>query len=156
VSEPRPLPPLPRPFAVEPRRLRGGAGCSRGALIGCGVLVVLFGIGTVALSTRATQISVWLLRKLEARITAELPAEVRPVERQRLQQAFADLYAAMASGSVEPAALQELQRRLWTLAGEVERGLTREQVRELTAALERAAGGGAALQAAPTAGPAAR
>jgi hypothetical protein len=149
VTEPAPLPPLPRPFAPEPRRLQGREGCGRGALIGCGVLVLLFGVAAIALSTRAAELSVWLLRKLEARITAELPADVRAVERDRLQRAFADLYAAVEGGDVEPAAMQELQRRLMTLAGEVERGLTREQVAELTAALERAAGGGPSLEPAP-------
>jgi hypothetical protein len=134
-----PLPPLPEPFAPAPRPLRS-PGCGRGALIGCGVLIALFGVGAVALSLNANKMLVWVLQQLEAKVEAKLPADVTPVERKRFSSAFADLYAAIADGKVQPASMQSLQRELFALSGEVDRGLTREQVLRLTEAVEEAAG----------------
>ena len=142
MSDPRPLPPLPQPFAPAPRPLRSSAGCGRTGLIGCGVLVALFGVGAVALSFRAEAVMIWLFRQIEARIEARMPSELTPAERERFDEAFAGLYRSLEMKRVEPAAMQSLQSELMTVAGRVERGLTRDQVLELTAAVERAASGG--------------
>jgi hypothetical protein len=156
MTDPRPLPPLPQPFAPSPRPLRSSAGCGRGALVGCGVLVALFGIGAVALSFRADAIMVWLFGEIEKRIEARLPADLTPAERERFDEAFAGLYRSLEMKRVRPAAMQELQGRLMEVAGRVDRGLTREQVLELTTAVERAASGVPAGEpATPTATPAA-
>lgn len=154
MSDPRPLPPLPQPFAPAPRPLRSSAGCGRSGLIGCGVLVALFGVGAVALSFRAEAVMVWLFRQIEARIEARMPADLTTAERERFDEAFAGLYRSLEMKRVEPAAMQSLQSELMTVAGRVERGLSREQVVELTAAVERAASGGVpAAQESPTATP---
>jgi len=134
-----PLPPLPEPFAPAPRPLRS-PGCGRGALIGCGVLIALFGIGAVALSLNASKILVWVLQRLEAKVESNLPADLTASERQRFSAAFADLYQAVGEGKVEPASMQALQRELFAISGDVDRGLTREQVLRLTEAVEEAAG----------------
>ena len=141
MSEPRPLPPLPRPFAPAPRPLRTGPGCGRAGLIGCGALVALFGVGAVALSLRAEAVMTWLFRQIEARIEARLPPDLEPGERERFDEAFASLYRSLEMKRVEPAAMQALQGTLMDVAGGMERGLTREQVLELTAAVEGAASG---------------
>jgi hypothetical protein len=143
MSDPRPLPPLPQPFAPAPRPLRSpGAGCGRTGLIGCGVLVALFGVGAVALSLRAETVMIWLFRQIEARIEARMPSDLTAAERERFDEAFAALYRSLEMKRVEPAAMQSLQSELMAVAGRVERGLTREQVLDLTAAVERAARGG--------------
>lgn len=142
MSEPQaplpPLPPLPEPFAPAPRPLRS-PGCGRGALVGCGVLLVLFGIGAVALALNANRMLVWVFQRLETQVVEKIPADVTAAERARLSTAFADLYRAVGEGKVDPASVQPLQRELLTLATEVDRGLSREQVLRLTEVVERAA-----------------
>jgi hypothetical protein len=139
MSEPQPpLPPLPEPFAPAPRPLRS-PGCGRGALVGCGVLLVLFGIGAVALALNANHMLVWVFQRLETQVMEKVPADVTPAERARLSAAFADLYRTIGEGDVDPAAVQPLQRELLTLATQVERGLSRGQVLRLTEVVERAA-----------------
>ena len=145
MSEPQaplpPLPPLPEPFAPAPRPLKG-PGCGRGALIGCGVLLVIFGIGAVTLALNANRMLVWVFQRLETQVTAKLPADVTPAERARFSAAFADLYRAIGEGEIDPAAVQPLQRELFAVSTQIESGLTREQVLRLTEAAERAAGRG--------------
>ena len=155
MTEPRPLPTLPKPFAAAPRPLRTGPGCGRGVWIGCGGLLVVLLVAMVALTFRADEMMVWLLTRLEEKVAAKLPADLEPAERERFTASFAELNDAVERGEVDPQALQELQRTLFTLSGDVERGLTRQQVLELTGAVERAAGvrepgaDGAAPQPAP-------
>lgn len=141
MAEPRPLPPLPKPFAAEPRPLRAGAGgCGRGVWIGCGTTLVVFLIAALALTLKADEMMVWLLGKLEQNIAANLPADLTAAERERFEASFGELARAVEDGTVDPAALQALQSRLFQISADVERGLSREQVLELTADVERAAG----------------
>ncbi len=134
-----PLPPLPEPFAVAPRPLRA-PGCGRGALVGCGVLIALFGIAAVAMTLNVNRMMVWVLHRLEQTVDAKLPADLTPAERQRLSAAFAGFYRAVDEGRIEPANVQPLQRELFALSSEVDRGLSRDEVLRLTEALEVAAG----------------
>ena len=141
MTDPSPLPPLPKPFATEPRPLRmGSGGCGRGVWIGCGAALIVFLVAAVALTLRADDLMVWLLGKLEQNIAANLPADLTPPERQRFEASFAALARAVEDGTVDPPALQALQGRLFEISADVERGLSREQVLELTADVERAAG----------------
>src|SRR3954451_9749964 len=140
--DPRTLLPLPEPFAAAPKPLKK-PGCSRGALVGCGALIALFGIGAVALTLRADRMLVWILQRLEAKVESKLPADLTPPEKQRLTAAFDHLYHSLDQGKIDPASIQGLQRELFTLSGDVDRGLTREQVLRLTDAVEKAAGGAA-------------
>ena len=140
MSDPQaPLPPLPEPFAPSPRPLRS-PGCGRGALIGCGVLIALLGIGAVGLALNADRMLVWILHRLEAQVEAKMPADLTTEERARFKSAFADLYRTVDEDKVDPTAVQALQRELFALSTDVDRGLTREQVLRLTEAVERAAG----------------
>jgi hypothetical protein len=137
VSEP--LPPLPEPFAAQPRPLTR-PGCGRAALLGCGVLVVLVGVGAVLLALNANRISSWLLHKLETTIAGKLQPEVPPADRARFSAAFAELYRAIEEGKVDPVAVQTLQRELIALSSQIDSGLSREQLQRLTEAVESAAG----------------
>lgn len=134
-----PLPPLPEPFAPAPRPVRS-PGCGRGALIGCGVLIALFGVGAVLLASNANRIVVWVLQQMEAKVETKLPADLTASERQRFSAAFTDLYEAIGTGKVEPRSMQALQRELFAISSDVDRGLSREQVLRLTEAVEEAAG----------------
>lgn len=148
MSEPQaPLPPLPEPFAPAPRPLRT-PGCGRGALIGCAVLLVLFGIGAVALAMNKDRMLVWMFQRFETQVVENMPADVTPAERARFSAAFADLYRALEEGKIEPAAVQPLQSELFSISMQVDRGLSREQVLRLTEAAERAAGHAARAPAA--------
>ena len=135
------LPPLPRPFDTEPRSI-SPSGCGRGALVGCGVLVVLFGIAGVVFVAKANDMLAWLMEKLEDQIVATLPDDLPPDERQRLDQAFDDLYEAIAGNDFDPIALQSLQPFLLEATQKASQGLSREDVRDLTEAIEKAAGRG--------------
>src|SRR5688572_26031107 len=140
MSDPQaPLPPLPEPFAPAPRPLKS-PGCGRGALIGCGVLIALLGIGAVGLALNVNRMLVWILQRLEAQVETKLPADLTAEERTRFKSAFADLYRTIQEGKVDPVAVQALQRELMVLATDVDRGLSREQVLRLTEAVEKAAG----------------
>jgi hypothetical protein len=153
MSEPLPpLPPLPEPFAQAPRPLRS-PGCGRGALIGCGVLIALVGVAAVGLSMRFDRVLVWMYKQIETSIAAKLPPDITPAERDRFTAAFEDLYASIGAGKLDPASLQDLQRELLGIVGGVDSGPTREQVRRLTEAVERAAGKGEKPAGAPTASP---
>ena len=66
--------------------------------------------------------------------------EVSAEERQRFSTAFADLYRSVGEGKVDPGSVQALQRELFSISGNVDRGLSREQVLRLTEAVEGAAG----------------
>ena len=150
-ADQRPLPPLPEPFAATPRPLKS-PGCSRGALIGCGALIAIFGIAAVALTLRADKMLVWILQRLEAKVEAKLPRDLTPTEKQRFTAAFDHLYGSLEQGQIDPVSIQGLQRELFALSGDVDQGLTREQVLRLTEAVEKAAGGAGA--SAPDSSPA--
>ncbi len=140
MSEPQaPLPPLPEPFAPAPRPLKS-PGCGRGALIGCGVIILLLGIGAVGLALNVNRMLVWILQRLEAQVETKLPADLTAEERTRFKSAFADLYRTIQEGKVDPIAVQALQGELMAMATDVDRGLSREQVLRLTEAVEKAAG----------------
>ena len=149
MSDPQaPLPPLPEPFAPAPRPLKS-PGCGRGALIGCGVIILLLGIGAVGLAMNVNRMLVWILQRLETQVETKLPADLTSEERTRFKSAFADLYRTIQEGKVDPIAVQSLQRELMALATDVDRGLSREQVLRLTEAVEKAAGRAPARETAP-------
>jgi hypothetical protein len=140
-------PPPPSPFsptgpAPAPRR---AGGCGKPAVIGCLVLLVLAGLGLVGMiwyaSTNFEKLMRFSLRQSEGQILAQLPDDVTAEERRRLEEAFdAAVRAAETRRPDEIAApSQEVQYKLLEL---VRKGpdLTREDVRELTALLEKMGG----------------
>src|SRR5581483_12280882 len=115
-ADPAALPPLPEPFAAAPRPLRG-AGCSRGALIGCGVLIALLGISMVALTARGNAIVDWFFQRVEAKVDTNLPHDLPAADRDALAAAFRHLHDAMNSGRVDTAALAAAEREMIAAAG---------------------------------------
>lgn len=152
MSEPETSPDRPRPEqagitgpeAFEPRPEAAGTGgkkggCSRPLLIGCGVLLVLLGIGAVILVLNGPKLAIWLYGKLETQIETRLPDDLPAADRQHLQQAFDHVRAAIADRSIDPVALQHAQTRMVELV-QGSGKLTAEQVRELADLLDTAAG----------------
>lgn len=137
-----PPPPPPSPFqpitpgpAPAPGKTRG---CSKPVIIGCLGLLVLTGIGLVVLILNAPKLLDWAFGQMESGILAQLPPDVTPEERERLQKAFADVSEAARTGKANPAELQDLQRKLMQFSSK--RPLTRQDILDLTRELEEAAG----------------
>ncbi|MBZ0112464.1 MAG: hypothetical protein K8J08_08395 [Thermoanaerobaculia bacterium] len=116
------------------------SGCGKVALLGCGFLVLLFGIGMIVFMIKANDALIWVFKKVEAEVEKGLPADLPAADRTRLRDAFAGLYAAVEEANVDPAALQRLQGKFMEMAPDIDNGLSVEQVRELTSALERVTG----------------
>jgi hypothetical protein len=81
----------------------------------------------------------WMFTRLEEQILAKLPEDVTPEERQRLAAAFDAAAEAIGSGKADRAKADELNSVLMDLA-QGGRRITKEDVRELTQALEEVAG----------------
>lgn len=117
----------------------GGGSGKRPLLIGCGALLVLLGIAAVVLVAKRAEFVGWIFHNLEKQILAKLPEDVTPEERQRLDQAFDSAAQAIGSGAADPAKAEQLNSVLLELA-QGGRQITREDVLELTRALEEVAG----------------
>lgn len=128
---------------AEPRspfddRPTGPKGCSKPLLIGCGVAMVLVGILLVVTIIYSPSIVGWLFETTGEMLVQELPEDLPTEDRQRLEQAFRDVAQAAREGRIDPNRLVELQRKMRELQGKDAQELTREDVRELTEALEAA------------------
>ena len=137
------LPDLPKPFATEPATPKlpmQSGGCGKLALLGCGVLIVLFGVGLIVFLMKADDALLWIFGKLETEITRGLPEDLSAADRTRLDRAFSNFYKAVETGEADSASLQRLQGKLMELAADIDSGLSHEQVKDLTLVLERAAG----------------
>jgi uncharacterized protein HemX len=144
-----PPPPAPTPAApFDPTARPKAGGCPKPLLIGCLILFIVIGLGVVAFFIFAyknvgkmMQIS---LRQSETAIMANLPPDVTPEERQRLQAAYeaARRRAAAAKSAQEIAqSAQSLNFKLLELTRKG-KALTRQDVQELTRILEEFAGRG--------------
>jgi hypothetical protein len=146
MAEPGSVPPVPpaipaTPFNPGAPSARPGPGCSKPALIGCGVLLVLIGIGAVIFAVKAPAIVAWMFNKLEADVVSRMPPDATPDERARLRTAFADAVASIRTGKADQTQLQKLQSEMMQIAQKPPgQTLTRDEVRELTEALEALAG----------------
>jgi hypothetical protein len=124
----------------NPGRPRSPGGASRRPLlIGCGAILLLLGIAAVLLVAKQAEFVGWIFQKLEGQILAKLPDDITPEERQRLDQAFDSAATAIGSGAADPAKADQLNSVLMDLA-QGGRQITREEVLELTTALEEIAG----------------
>ncbi|MCB1008414.1 MAG: hypothetical protein KDB94_05900 [Acidobacteria bacterium] len=131
--------PPQRPFAAEPTTPPGG--CGKPLLIGCGLLAILLGIGAVVFVVKAKSLLAFALDKLQAEVVANLPEDVTPAERERLDTAFSATLGRIRKGEIDPEALQRLQARLVEATNSASQDkLTRAEVQELTLALEGFAG----------------
>lgn len=129
-----------RPFAEEPRPLRPpGRGCSRMALAGCAVVLLLLGLGALTLMLKGREVVAWSLERVRVEIVRTLPEDLPAGERRRLEDAFEAAARRLDEGELDPAAFEGLQGQLLHFAG-LGREPTREEVAALAAALERFAG----------------
>ena len=82
----------------------------------------------------------WWFGKLEAQVMNQLPPELPAADREHLRAAFADVDHGIATGKLDASGLQLMQQKLVQLGSKPNRQLTRQDVVELTAALERLVG----------------
>jgi hypothetical protein len=142
-----PPPPAATPAApFDPTARPKTGGCPKPLLIGCLVLFVLVGVGFVGFVYFAVRnfgkIMEISLRQSEPAIVSNLPADVPPAEKHRLQQAFAAARRrATATKSVEELAqgAQALNFKLLEVSRKG-KAMTRQDVQELTRMLEDFAG----------------
>ena len=143
MSEPPILPVeptrAPAPFGDQPVEPRSG-GCSKPALIGCGVVFLLLGIAGLVFVLKAKNLLVWSLEKVEQGIAENLPPDATAADRDRFNAAFLAAKARIEEGRIDPAALQALQRELMQAVQQPKGQLTRRQLLELTVALEQVGG----------------
>jgi len=127
----------------------------RPLLVGCGILLLLIGIGLVAFLVKGEAVMrhllAWSLDSVESQIMSALPDDLSGPERQRLQHAFDAAEASVrASKSLDVKALQTLQPQLLDVSRSLGKGkLTRQQCLQLAQALEKLAG----LETAPESPP---
>ncbi|HYN21139.1 MAG TPA: hypothetical protein VE078_09280 [Thermoanaerobaculia bacterium] len=121
----------------EPRRT--GPSRTRPLLIGCGVVLVLLGIGAIVLVVKLPELVDWMFHQLESQVMAKLPPDITLEERQRLDAAFDAAAGAIGERRANQAKAEELNAVLMEFA-RAGRTITREDVLELTRALEETAG----------------
>ncbi len=122
------------PFDDQPTK--PSSGCSTPLLIGCGVGLVLVGILLVVTLVNIPSIMGWVFESTGEMLTRELPEDVPAEERRRLERAFRDVAQAAREERVDPERLLALQQEIRELQGKNPQDLTRDDVRELTEALE--------------------
>ena len=145
AEKPGGLPPLPEPFPEpssarprDPGRTRRG--CLIAGLAGCGLLVVVLGVGLVVALTQADELLEFVLDFGRERIMEELPEDITSEERNRLDRAFDSVLERYKTRPATPADNRRLQMALTDALRRAERGLLdRDDLRRLTERLERIA-----------------
>lgn len=117
----------------------GGPSRTRPLLIGCGAVLVLLGIAAVVLVVKMPDLVEWVFHRLEQQVLAQLPPDVTPEERARLDRAFDAAAEAIGTNKADPNKAQALNTQLLEY-GRPGRRLTRQDVLELITALEETAG----------------
>lgn len=133
---PLPTPFTPTPFEPEPIRPRGG--CGKPALIGCGVLLLLFGIGMLVLVAKMPALLSYFFERMEQQVVAQAAPDVTAEDKQRLHAAFEAARQAMIQGKADTSRSQELNGKLMEVSRRSP--IPREDILELTEALEAVAG----------------
>lgn len=143
--EPPPPPASPFNPTPQPALPAGRSGCPKPLIIGCLAVIVLGGIALLAgffyVGKNASSLLQWSLRQIETGITAQLPKDTTPEEKERLQQAFENVRSGVQNGSISPEKLQPVQMKALELSRKGN-SMTREDVRNLTEMLEGVAAGG--------------
>ena len=116
------------------------SGRPRWALLGCGALILLLGIGSMVFLLKAKDLFGWMMSELEAQVMESLPANITESEVQELSAAFAAAVAAVQEDRANVVALQDLQKMLRELLGNGPNRLSREEVQSLIEALDRVSG----------------
>lgn len=147
MTEPTGTPSTPRsPFnpSPGPATVRTG-GPGKPLVIGCLVLLVLAGVGLIGglyyVAQHYDQLFAWSLARVRDGVVLRLPPDLPAEDRQRLDAAFLAAQSAARAIRGNPSAAQRLQTSMLELANEAEGSgtLTRKQVEEITAILEKIA-----------------
>jgi hypothetical protein len=139
MSEPIQPQPVPEPFAPAPVQPRAG-GCSKPALIGCGVVFLLLGIVGLVVVMKARDLLVWSLDRTRTAILGNLADDVTAADRERFDAAYAAAITRIRDNKMDPTALQSLQTQLLSSASNPGQKVTRERFLAMTAALEKMGG----------------
>lgn len=127
------------PFQPGQPRTGGGPSRTRPLLIGCGALLVLLGIAAVVLVVKMPDLVQWVFHRLEQQVMAQLPPDLTPEERQRLDHAFDAAAEAIGQNKADPNKAQALNSQLMEF-GRPGRRISREDALKLLQALEDTAG----------------
>jgi len=133
-------PPLPPPQAkpFTPEKISGGGGCQKPMLVGCGLVALLLGIAAVVFVVKAQDVLTYAMNRLRAEVVAHLPEDTGEAERQQVEAGFDAAIARIRGGAIDPASLQEMQKKLTATAASAGSGrLTREELAGLIAALDK-------------------
>jgi hypothetical protein len=125
-----------QPDNVGPAR----GGCAKVALFGCGGLLLLLLIGVVVFVLNVDRITAWTFDVFERQVMARLPSDVNEEDVQRIKGGFAGVREAIADGTVDPVALNQLQPVILRFA-DPNRRPRPEDVERLIELLEAAAAG---------------
>lgn len=125
----------------QPRQPGAGGGPSRTRplLIGCGAVLILLGIAAVVLVIKMPDLVQWVFHRLEQQVLAQLPPDLTPEERERLDRAFDAAAEAIGQNKADPNKAQALNAQLLEF-GRPGRRTTREDALKLLKALEETAG----------------
>ena len=129
-----------QPFEPEALEPAGFKGCGRPALIGCGSVFLILALVFLFFLFKAGDLVRWSLEMFENQVLESLPPDVSRQERDRLEVAFSRAIEAIETGRANSDALPGFQRTLLATSRKID-SLSREDVLELTAALEALAEG---------------
>ena len=103
---------------------------------------------------KAKDVLAYAMNQLRTEVVAHLPKDAPATDRQRVEEGFDAALSRIRSGELDPAALQELQKKLTAAASAAAtRDLTREELDGLVTALDLF--NGTAAESAPPESPAA-
>jgi len=130
-------PQAPQPFGAAPTEPRVG-GCGKPALIGCGIVFLLLGVGGITLVLNAKSLLAWFLAQAKPTILANAGPDVTADDRARFERAFEAALSRIREGKIDPVGLQAVQGQL---SKAVEKpGVPRETFVALTEAFEKLGG----------------
>lgn len=141
--EPQQPPPPPPASPFDPAARPKTGGCPKPLIIGCLAVLLIGGLallgGFFYIAKNASRVLQWSLTTMEKGVMAQLPRDVTPEEKDRLKQAFADVTAGLKAGRITPEQFQPVQSNIMEIARKGS-NVTRQDVLELTEALEKVAG----------------
>ncbi len=135
------VPPIPDPFP-EPAAPRPKVeGCGTPALLGCVVVLAVFGVVGGVFLFKARDLVSWAFDESRGAILEALPEDVSQEQRDRLDRAFVAVTEAVLEDRVSASDLGQVQRALAEAQKEVRRGtLDSEGVDRLITSLEGVSG----------------
>jgi hypothetical protein len=134
-----PTTPPAEPFAAAPVEPRAG-GCSKPALIGCGVVFLLLGVAGLVFVMKARDLLIWSLDRTRTGVLANLADDVPATDLERFDAAYAAATTRIRDGKIDSTALQGLQSQLMRAIENPREKVSREKFLALVEALEKVGG----------------